>query len=57
MSRARVTLWDVLFMILLVVALPVAAFHVSQGRYGNAAVALGAFVVGVGVLRWGWRHA
>ncbi|HET9016631.1 MAG TPA: DUF6789 family protein [Thermomicrobiaceae bacterium] len=56
MTKRRFSLWDLVFVALLVVAALAAAFHFAQGRYANALIALGAFVVGlvllvIGVLR------
>lgn len=53
MTRRRFTLWDLAFALILIVSIPAAIYHFSQGRYGNGLIAIGAFAVGVVVLALG----
>jgi len=53
MTERRFSLWDLVFVVLLVIAALATAFHFVQGRYANALIALCAFVVGLVVLAFG----
>lgn len=54
MTQPRLSLWDLAFAALLILAISAAIFHSSQGRYGNAIIAVVAMIVSLGVLVTGW---
>lgn len=54
MTQPRLSLWDLAFAGLLILAIPAAIFHYSQGRYGAAILAVTAIIVSLGVLVTGW---
>lgn len=54
MTQPRLSLWDLAFAGLLILAIPAAIFHYSQGRYGYAILAVAAMIVSLGVLITGW---
>jgi hypothetical protein len=41
------TIWNVLYLTVLAIAIPAAIYHFSQERYGNFFMALLAFIVGL----------
>lgn len=54
MTQPRLSLWDLAFAGLLILAIPTAIFHYSQGGYGYAILAVAAMIVSLGVLITGW---
>ncbi len=54
MTQRRLSLWDLAFAGLLILAIPTAIFNYSQGHYGYAILAVAAMIVGLGVLITGW---
>jgi len=51
-THRRFGIWDLVFLLVLLVSPPAAIFNVSQGRYGQAFIALAAFGVGLVALVW-----
>lgn len=54
MVDRRWSIWDLIYLALLVVAVPAGIFHLVQGRYAQAIMAAAAVIVGVVVLVTGW---
>jgi hypothetical protein len=54
MTQRRLSLWDLAFAGLLILAIPAAIFNYSQGHYGYAILAVAAMIVSLGVLITGW---
>ncbi len=54
MTQRRLSLWDLAFAGLLILAVPAAIFNYSQGHYGYAILAVAAMIVSLGVLITGW---
>lgn len=54
MANRRWSTWDLIYLGLLIIAVPAGIFHLVQGRYAQAIMAAAAVVVGVVVLVTGW---
>ncbi len=54
MTQRRLSLWDLAFAGLLILAIPTAIFNYSQGHYGYAILAVAVMIVSLGVLVTGW---
>lgn len=54
MARQQVSIWDVFYVLLLVVGIPAALFHLAQGRYAQFVMAAAAVIVGGVVYLTGW---
>ncbi len=54
MTNRRWAIWDLAYLVLLVIAIPAGIFHLVQGRYAQAIMAAAAVVVGAVVLVTGW---
>lgn len=52
MTQRRFGIWDLIFLLVLLVSPPAAVFHLSQGRYAQAFIAVVAFGVGLVALVW-----
>lgn len=46
MASRRISLWDLAFGALLILTIPAAIFHFTQGRFANGIMAVAAFVIG-----------
>jgi hypothetical protein len=53
MTKSKMRIWDILFALLILLAIPAGIFHYTQGRYANAILALAAFLAGVLLLTVG----
>ena len=53
MTKSKIRIWDILFALLILLAIPAGIFHYTQGRYANAILALAAFLAGVLLLTVG----
>ncbi len=54
MANRRWSTWDLIYLALLIVAIPAGIFHLVQGRYAQALMAAAAVIVGIVVLVTGW---
>lgn len=54
MARQRLSLWDLLFVLVLILSIPTAIYHFMNGRYALGAVALVAALIGLVALGFGF---
>lgn len=60
MTSTKKRFWnlaEIAYMALVALGLPAAAFHLYQGRYGNAIMAALAVAAGVVILSMDWRKS
>lgn len=56
MNARRLTVWDIVYVVLLVIAIPVLIDHLLAGRYGQVLLMVGFLAAGLALLAYSWRQ-